>query len=239
VAVSWLPELCSELEPRPPEITHPLLLNGREGLLWLFRAGAPQERVATAANLSEDGASILGPVGARNWAPNGGPTAVGGGFNLSAVRVGSNILMAERDGIRQGNSCSRLRVFDLDGRDVHDAPFQLDCLRREAGRVITAFVDMVPTPQGAFFVWGERSGPLLADPTAPGYWERIRAVLLDANGRRASEIVDVTPPGAVAPGEFVPMASAFESDVAVAWRDLRPDQPGIWVRIFHAEPIAP
>ncbi len=218
--------------------THPLIIDTHAAQSLLLSRGDYRDgRLAQAAQI---GGLALGEqrrVGGIDW--SGPPVPQGAGFELSAARAVSSVLLAERDGLRQGNSCSRLRVLELDGRDARDAPFQLECQRQSPGRVITAFVDMVSTPLGAFFVWGERTGPLVADTSAPGYRERIRAVLLDSSGRRTSDIVDVTPDGAVAPGEFVPIASASGNDVAVAWRDARMDAPGIWVRILHAEALAP
>lgn len=77
------------------------------------------------------------------------------------------------------------------------------------------------------------------------FQEGVFLTTIDGQGRRASDVVRVTPPASTAvygtredgfPGEFEVQAATEGDVVVVVWRDLRPDAPGYYARRFRCTP---
>ena len=162
---------------------------------------------------------------------------------------GGRVLFAER---RAGlNECHALRVMNEDSTGATDAPWQLPCLgdtRQSPERRVTSNVELVAAPGGALLVYVENSyhpwiRPITEDVP---FDEGIYAVLIDAGGRRGSEIVRVTPEETTALANiertattgptFLRLHASAASDgerAVVAWYDNRPDAPGFYARALR------
>lgn len=171
----------------------------------------------------------------------------GPGFQPRAVAVpgGRVLFLALRviDGSNgDANYCFALRVMNEDGSRPHDAPWQLPCLDPSQPWK-TWSMDLMPVPGGAVLVWTQRSKTGYVQP-GDDYEEGIYAVLLTPEGKRGSEVIEVTDADATALPDFVEPAtldwtigSAGEgNDFAVAWSpDTRPSAPGMYVRRFRCQ----
>jgi len=185
-----------------------------------------------------------------------------GGFQPQAVALGSGrLLFTNRDPESGYNLCQELRLVEPDGRSPRDAPYQLRC-RAEAGalqrgersQTVSQWVVVQPLAFGhAVIAYGERPNhdpaPFTRRVTSSVNWEEgVFLHTIDDEGRRASDIIRVTPPESTAlltpstpftldsgpiPGDYEVQAITEGDDVVVAWRDTRPDAPGYYARRFR------
>lgn len=231
-----------------------------QGQLWYSRVGAD-------LSLLDEPPILVGSTTHHVSTP--------GGYEPRAAVVGDGtILFTERNEESDYNLCSNLRLVEPDGRNPHHAPWQLPCYKRPGsldealgawvhGReppdgswapTVSAWIVVEQLPNGrAALVWGERTSfpsphenttHLTADVP---YEEGVFLTTIDGEGRRASDVVRVTPPEATAiagtredgwPGEFEVQAATEGDVVVVVWRDLRRDAPGYYGRRFRCAPIA-
>ena len=120
---------------------------------------------------------------------------------------------------------------------------------------MSEWVILTPLEMGhAVIAYGERTnfsyvGNEYTRLTASTPWEEgVFLHTIDDAGRRASEIIRVTPPESTAlanptaprteftgpfPGDFEVQAVSEGDEVVVAWRDHRPDAPGYYARRFR------
>lgn len=170
---------------------------------------------------------------------------VTGGFQPRGVRVRDHVLFTERRG--DSSFCYTVRVMDLDGDDVDDAPWQLPCADDGGdgdGPVVTWIHQLVAVPGAAVLVWQERTNLFVGeafteDITDPArYHEGVFAVMLTEDGKRGSAVMELTTPeftAAEVDAAGTPVF-ALDTDVQVAadgnevfatWIDRRaPTAPG-------------
>lgn len=221
------------------------------GRLWYARVNA---------DLHLDGAPRLVSSTTRHF-------LTPGGYQARAAQLERGpILFTERTDDSDANICSNLRLVNADGGDARNAAWQLGCRPPEDAirhglfaPWLTEWIAVEPLASGhAAIAYGERTnfvpGLEYVTPlsTAVEWNEGVFLATVDAVGRRASEIVRVTPPesthvngigiprteaGGPYPGDF-PVVAATEGDtVVVAWHDLRQDAPGYYARRYRCTPI--
>jgi hypothetical protein len=182
------------------------------------------------------------------------------------------ILFTERTEENETYACSNLRLVGPDGSNPRHAPWQLPCYLPEGSRrtalqakvhgrepppgswapVLSAWIVVEPLANGhAALAWGERT----SFPTGEEYLTRLTPEIeyeegvflttIDGQGRRASDIIRVSPPETTAvywtredgfPGELDVQAATEGDVVVVVWRDLRPDAPGYYARRYRCAP---
>ena len=171
------------------------------------------------------------------WEPDVAPTSDDG------------LLFSERTD-DDADRCDVLRRVRADGSSGFTA-WQLPCYQNRFG-LYTRESELVPLSAGRFAVaWNERTGfgPTLDYvtrlTTSKPWREGIYLTMLTSDALRGSEVVTVTPPEATGldatprtaesgpwPNEMAFTAASDGDDVAVMWRDLRADAPGVYVRRF-------
>jgi len=178
--------------------------------------------------------------------PMGRPRRVGGtfthyanqgGYQPKATRIGRHVVFQERSE-RPLNGCQVLRRIDFDGHGGAETPWQLPCRHDESFYTAASELQTLPVEVGhagelGAIVYGQTVAP---DPRMQG----IYLTLLDESGRRASEVVRVTPEDASqTAGPYTAISTATEGhSLYVLWTDNRPDAPGRYVRRFTCAPLA-
>jgi hypothetical protein len=230
------------------------LVRGAGGMIgMLFRQG----ECSTCGNVhyvltDEAGNTMLPPV---QVGPVVDPVEADVGWDLHGVTLGDpgGVLYRERTNGDVGYlTCYRMRTFHGDGRDATDTPFQIGCFRQQ-DHFVTRSMDLVELSSGdAVVIWGERTAyggtaNLEQTITSSTPWsEGIFMAMVTPSGRRGSDIVRVTPPGATMiggaprtastgpfPQDFAVRATSEGDHVVVTWTDTRPDAPGIYARSYH------
>jgi hypothetical protein len=159
-------------------------------------------------------------------------TSMEDGHQPRMTRVSGGVLAAT---LSEDTStrCQTLRMFDSDGANSREAPWQLPCRRNDSLHV--HYVEMASLPDGsALVVYSLR--PTASGSSADEEDAVIEAVVVTAEGRRGSDIVRVTPEEArgLPIRGFAPLATGrpvlfVEGTRAwVAWVDVRADAPGLY-----------
>lgn len=131
---------------------------------------------------------------------------LGGAGNLQApvaVLGGDQILFGDR--YARNATCVFLRVMNEDGSRSRRTPWQLPCA---SGNSWTSILELAPLTQDlALAVWDEHPGEDRFD--APDAEWRLRAAVVNADGQRVSEILELGEYAPRAPGiEYAPLARA-------------------------------
>jgi hypothetical protein len=200
------------------------------------------------------------------------PWPIPGGFQPQAVALGSGpLLYTLRNPESATSECQDLRLVNPDGRNARDAPYQMRCRPPRGalndarnGPYLSQWVVLQPLSSGhAVIAYGERTN---YSPPGTEYVHRLTSSepweegvflhTIDDAGRRASEIIRVTPDASTAtlgagtprtatdgpfPGEYEVQAVSEDDDVVVAWFDRRPEAPGYYARRYrcHATGLPP
>jgi hypothetical protein len=210
------------------------------GALFRVRPGGRLHYV----RLALDGSLLTAPVVVDG---NHVLSPLEGGYQPRAVRVGAHVLFTERRG--DYNRCHAIRVMNLDGTGAGDAPWQLPCYgdeRNSRDALFVPSIELLAVPGGALLVYAERPYAISTFVTRDFPWtEAIHAVLLDGDGRRGSDVIEVTDEDATAldpierTDDFGPIGRTFVFGAAVApsgrhavvaWYDQRIGGEGVYVR---------
>jgi hypothetical protein len=224
----WHEPVCAENAAGSFALVH----TSGSRLGWVFRSprGSPQAvyyaQIDTAHPPFASTPTIVGGDPQR-LAPEGLPQLFAAYAGLGRILVAHH----ESDHRISATTCFRLRVVSDDGSDAHDAPWQLPCLREGFERWVSPLVDLEETSRGALLAWSERSGPrTVGFGTDPVATVRLRMALMNSNGTRGSDIIDVVRHDNALPVEYVPMLAVEGEDIVVSYFDPLADPPGLYAR---------
>lgn len=176
------------------------------------------------------------------------PFGVFTGYQPKAAALGDGrLVFSEMVALEDG--CYTLRVLNDDGTKARRAPWQFPCMDNRT-RYHTKSNDLVELPNGlALAVWSERNA-FNGEPYSTRVDDRalldegIHVTVVTSDGRRGSNVIEVTDAAATAlgpttvfPRDFLTYVAVDGWDVVVGWADSRADAPGFYARRLRCGPI--